>query len=714
MPKARWVRTFSLWLPIAILMTPNLLASNQELRITTLSSRADKVSGGDVLVRIAGPENAPMEQVAVRLNGQDVTAMFRPSLGERALIGLVTGLRVGPNRMEALMRGESAWAPQALTIVNHPIIGPVFSGPHEQPFFCATEEFRLPDGTTLGPPLDAACSANTVVHYVYKPAGAAESGVKKPILKPLPGRTALPDDVAWTTTSIGQRVPYVVRVETGTINRSIYQTAILHDPTAEPEPSPFAAPKGWNRRLIYSFGGGCPGGWYKQGSTLGTGGGIIDDTTLGRGYAEAAATLNLFGNNCSDVIAAETMMMVKERFIEAYGAPLFTMGRGGSGGSYQQNQIADNYPGLLDGILPSLMLPDVLATTQMTVDFQLLHNYFTQRPDALTAEQQRAITGAGAFQSVVKGAPSAGRINATAFCPPQMPVPLRYDPLKNPGGARCDVFDHTVNVYGRDPETGFARRPIDNTGVQYGLLALNKGIINVTQFLDLNERIGGYDNDGNLVPTRASADRMALRAAYRTGRLTYGGGGLANIPIIDIREYRDLAPAGDLHLKYHSFALRERLRKANGTAANGVILVSGTDWPLAPFAIAKMDEWLTNLANDTSSGRTLDRIVRAKPDDLTDSCYKNGGERIVEPQVFGAGQCSIAFPDFPSSRMVAGGPVAGDILKCSLKPVDFGDYAVTLTGSEQERLRSIFPEGVCDWTKPGIEQQPLAGSWLSF
>ena len=68
------------------------------------------------------------------------------------------------------------------------------------------------------------------------------------------------------------------------------------------------------------------------------GGGIIDDATMGKGYAEASATLNVFGNNCSDVIAAETMMMVKERFIEAYGKPLFTMGQGGSGGSFRRSR----------------------------------------------------------------------------------------------------------------------------------------------------------------------------------------------------------------------------------------------------------------------------------------------------------------------------------------------------------------------------------------
>src|SRR5262249_16135937 len=159
--------------------------------------------------------------------------------------------------------------------------------------------------------------------------------------------------------------PYVVRIETGTINRSIYQIAFLHDPAAEPDLGPLAPSTAWNRRLLYSFGGGCTTGWYRQGASMGfPRGGIRSDAVVGKGYALPRAWLNVFGNNCQDITAAETMMMVKERFIEAYGVPLFTFGRGGSGGSYQQIQIAGNYPGLLDGIIPSATFPDVLATIQ--------------------------------------------------------------------------------------------------------------------------------------------------------------------------------------------------------------------------------------------------------------------------------------------------------------------------------------------------------------
>ena len=117
----------------------------------------------------------------------------------------------------------------------------------------------------------------------------------------------------------------------------------------------------------------------------------MDDAIVGKGYAEAASTLNVFGNNCNDLLAAETMMMVKERFIEAFGKPLFTMGQGASGGSYQQLQIADNYPGLLDGILPGATFPDILATVQALSDMELLRQNLRLVRDPGTEPRLRAI-----------------------------------------------------------------------------------------------------------------------------------------------------------------------------------------------------------------------------------------------------------------------------------------------------------------------------------
>ena len=59
--------------------------------------------------------------------------------------------------------------------------------------------------------------------------------------------------------------------------------------------------------------------------------------------------------------------------------------------------------------------------------------------------------------------------------------------------------------------------------------------------------------------------------------------------------------------------------------------------------------------------------------------------------------------------------MSGHILKCQLKPVNTQDYAVSFTAPEIGRLQAIFPQGVCDWTKPGIGQSEAKGeSWFTF
>ena len=67
-----------------------------------------------------------------------------------------------------------------------------------------------------------------------------------------------------------------------------------------------------------------------------------------------------------------------------------------------------------------------------------------------------------------------------------------------------------ANIYGRDPATNFARSPPDNVGLQYGLDAVNKGLISAEEFVTLNEKIGGYDRDGIPAPARTVGDQLAL------------------------------------------------------------------------------------------------------------------------------------------------------------------------------------------------------------
>ncbi|MCY3846084.1 MAG: DUF6351 family protein, partial [Acidobacteria bacterium] len=184
-------------------------AADDEAELTVLSSRPDMVSSGDALLAVSIPSGAPPADVRVTVNGADATPAFRPDPAGQRLVGLVDRLQLGSNTVTAALGDGPA---TTVTLVNHPGEGPVFSGPHEEPFVCETEAFELQSGEKLGAPLDEHCSVARRVDYVYRATGTDT-------LTPLADPAALPADVA-TTTLAGREVPYVVRIETGTANRA--------------------------------------------------------------------------------------------------------------------------------------------------------------------------------------------------------------------------------------------------------------------------------------------------------------------------------------------------------------------------------------------------------------------------------------------------------------------------------------------------------------
>jgi hypothetical protein len=711
-------------LVLSNIAVPNPAHASPRIEINVLSSQPDMVSGGSMLVQVTSPPE--IQKLSIWVDGREVTNAFHLSPRTQTLIGLVDGLVVGKNRLE-VKSGRKVLA--QLGIVNHGITGPIFSGPHQTPFICETES------AGLGSPLDADCSAKTVVTYIYKstqPPTPAERSAKRPPGAPPAGfkvydqKGPRPDDLAEVTTTEGKKVPYIVRWERGTINRAIYEIAFLHEP-GTPLPDPWTAAPGWNGRLVYDFGGGCSAG-YHQGHPIN----VIDNTFLSVGYAHVVSSLNVLGNNCNDVLSAETVAMVKEHFIKSFGVPVHTIGWGGSGGSIQQHLIAQSYPGLLDGIIPSASFPDIATIVPGVVDCTLLAHAFESSTAAWTDEQKTAISGFATWGACAKESRgnswikvhfSPDLVRALA-CNSIIPSPLVYDPATNRKGARCDVYDNEVNVFGADSKTGFARRPLDNVGVQYGLVAFNRGIINAEQFLELNERVGGFDDDGNIAAARSAGDSESLRTAYASGRVNSGGGGLSSIPIIDIRLYGDALP--DIHDEYRSFVTRARLLATNGSADNQVILtfpfttkpgkkLGASFGMVASTLVPKMDQWLDTLAKDTSQRSVIEKIAAAKPADVTDACWSEDGEKIIEKRTYdGNGRCNQLFPPHGDPRIAAGEPLTENILKCALKPADPKDYAHPLTPDQLARLKAIFPRGVCDFTRPGIGQGPLQGTWRKY
>ena len=213
---------------------------------------------------------------------------------------------------------------------------------------------------------------------------------------------------------------------------------------------------------------------------------------------------------------------------------------------------------------------------------------------------------------------------------------------------------------------------------------------------------------------------LSLRAAARTAAAGWRRRRSSTTAPI----YDDV-PDGDIHVRYHCFSMRERLIKANGHADNHVMLTEDRrTWgdssrsPVLREALSQMDQWLTALSEDTSgdpddrqgppgeAGRPGGRVLDAR---------RQRRRRSSRSRRYGSGRCEAALSgrnSFP--RGVAGAPLAADIIKCQLKPIDPPDYKVSFAAEDMARLTAIFPGGVCDWSKPGVEQQPPSGVWQRF
>src|SRR5205823_3955045 len=108
-----------------------------------------------------------------------------------------------------------------------------------------------------------------------------------------------------------------------------------------------------------------------------------------------------------------------------------------------------------------------------------------------TAAQESALEGGdvpsscavwGAFQSLFTPTTSYTGV----------PSAHQYDAQTNPCGIRADLWGYSINELGHRPPAawtaaekacgrGFANRPFDNVGVQYGLTAFESGAISPAQ-----------------------------------------------------------------------------------------------------------------------------------------------------------------------------------------------------------------------------------------
>ena len=677
-------------------------------QIKMLSNRADMISGGDALVEIVLPPGATAGALHVTVGppgkpemAKDMSDRFTARADGR-LIGLVTGLAEGPNLVSAdLGTGHGVF----LKITNHKIGGPVFSGAQVKPFICATPTGSIGTGDTPSTnpsglstaAIDDQCNIASEARLFYRTSGACSPAVN-PDPVPFPAQppagacfkpynpASPPADLAMATTDAGVMMPYIVRVERGTINSGIYDIAVLFDPTKADVKTgwkPVAPQAGWNGKVVYSFGAsaGQPRLQFHSEQSW------ADDSALSRGFLVAVNSMTDSLYNSNHITATETVMMMKEKIIDSFGEVRYVLGNGCSGGSIGQLTAASIFPGLLDGIQPTCTYPDAETTGIEVADCALLVNFFNSdtwnglmngRTQIEINAKKSAInghadqTGCHAWVDLFANLGQPGNYVPISIAddvtgqPQQvgaprnncsLPASMVYDAKTNPTGVRCTGADHAVSVFGtiKDKDTGitYARATVDNVGVQYGLKAFLSGAITGDEFVALNEKIGGVDFDDHFTASltgmhafaRTQADPDALVTAYRAG-IVADGAHLARLPIIDLRGCDDTRKdlpfpppfnrSFGIHHEWRSFALRARLDAATGGHANHVMwryepnLIATPDLTLQSFLM--VDQWVGGMQADASTMTAADKMAAHRPAGAVDFCtllVNNGGGLTV-------------------------------------------------------------------------------------
>ncbi|MBT8101161.1 MAG: hypothetical protein KJO82_15505, partial [Gammaproteobacteria bacterium] len=454
-----------------------------------------------------------------RYAGQPQVVGLPPGYDPRAVANAYTGAH--PSRKD---RRPDPY-PYPIPIGQAGPVQPTYADSLDYPFACRTE------GSGLGQPLvdnqDGAgiavfavdgegrktdriigyskdCSINSRVMYYYR---NIETGEFLPFDEQA-------GDIEELTIS-GMTVPFVVRLEIGTINRHIYIIALLRGPDDTPQAADLSY---WNRKLIYQLRGGVGIG-RRQGR-------IPPDYIpnrgadfLQRGYAIAHSTANQTSTSYDIELAEDTLARVKRQFIARYGEPLHTIGIGKSGGAIQQYLIGQNRPGLLDAGVAMYSYPDTVTQITRVMDCELLEYYFdvvdadnekwqrrSQRSwiEGFNArddlpnqfEQIRALQklARGRWPGWSDGHTECSRSWRNLTPHVANPRYAYFESLFAPDVAKQVPFtfwDHQKRVYGTDDQ-GYARRTFDNIGVQYGLAALKRGQITIDEFLDLNDKVGGW------------------------------------------------------------------------------------------------------------------------------------------------------------------------------------------------------------------------------
>ena len=727
------------------------------VQLEVLSGPAHQVSGGDarILVRAAPALRGKLE---LWLNGRPVATPLAAVAD--GLEGVVAGLVNGRNVLQ--VRQRSLGVRDTLVLTNYPITGPIFTGPQQTPFVCTTNQFGLQPkidsatppgyrvmdagGNTMGYSRD--CSIDTFVTYLYRSTGAA--------WKTLPAGGARPADMSTITLADGRTVDFVVRREVGSINRFLYSIAMLA-PAGENPATPDLSL--WNRKLLYWFQGGVAIG-HSQGTVHS---GSLNPDILRLGYAIAHSSGNNTGTHYNMNLAGETAQMTKERFVKRYGVPTYTVGLGGSGGAIQQYLIAQNNPGVLDGLLPVQSYPDMVTQTIHVGDCELLEYYMdaTDRanPKWRVTKNRSLLVGFNAEEGFAKVNDPFAQLKTmlgystavgTDECVPawrgltplamnphygEAPNQQFWEPQSDIAAIRWTHYDDLRNVYGVDA-TGAARSTWDNVGVMYGLASLKSMQITPAEFLHLNWNIGGWKQPSQMVQETfpffgtsaaeinkaltipgyfdpwshknanvASADAPAprTRGDMIAMRAAYTSGhvfsGRLEVPAIDHRQYMEREL--DMHNSHQSFALRKRVLDRDGGRDRGNLVVWFTDTiPNTPKASNTFDALaLMDQWLLNIRAHPHKGVARNRPAAAVDSCFDKNGVLMAA----GPGVWDGILDKRPAGACTQAFPTYRTSRIVAGAPIQGGIYACA-----KKSVASAIADGTfAPWTPGAAEQAQL-------
>ena len=516
---------------------------------------------------------------------------------------------------------------RSCALTNHPIGGPLFSGPAgpavEVPARRARRSVRRAAAIQLRIPVE-------------QPAGPAPDQPYDPAHPP--------SDVATTTTDGGVTVPFIVRIETGYEDRDQYKIATLFQPD---KPWTWSAPQAqWNHKLLITHGASCNVDYaagnapsvtsYDPADDLGlpvslnaAGFGDSAQYALAHGFAVMSTALDNNGHNCNLVTQAESLVMAKEHVITTLGTLRYTIGAGCSGGSLAQQWIANAYPGIYQGILPTCSFPDTWSSATQVMDYHLLRAYFENSShwgpgivwlaDAVRPRRGQPAPARRDHQRHRllrrdRAHPRLRRRQRGAALPaadeprrgPLLDRRRRDQRLRSPAARRLVGQRAPSRARLRRGAGRQRRRPVR------ARRRCSDGQITPAQFVDLNQRIGGLDIDINPTAARISATMPALARAYRSGMINEANN-LDQTAIIDCRG----PDPGAAHDSYRAFAVRARLDREHGGHANQLIwegpapIIGDTNCTVT--SLVAMDRWLGAVEHDPRPLPVAGKIVLDKP-----------------------------------------------------------------------------------------------------